>query len=388
MRRAVAVAVAGVVLTLAAFMFDAGPLFVVGAGFVLIGVGTPIWVWLTARSATIRRRLIAERVTEDEPVEAMIEVRRGPLGLPGAEVRDPLARDPVLLNGPLALLTGDAQADIRVVARFQRRGLRRLGPPRLIVRDALSLASVVRTGTGPAQEVLVLPRTERVRWASDQLGRRVQGVDLGTTDEPLAAVDMDGLRPYRVGTPASRIHWSALARGAGLLERRLRADGQARPLVVLDARQAGGPAPPEDLDAAVRATASLTLELARRGGCRLLLPGDRRPVTVESDLRGWEALHTRLALLPGGEGSPPPALGEGMAYGPLFYVAARSQLRLPATLTRSRGGLRMLVLPASLAGAMERTPTFEVSGCHGFVLRGGQAARGTRAGSVVGGARR
>ena len=38
----------------------------------------------------------------------------------------------------------------------------RLAPPRLIVRDALSLASIVRGGSGPVQEVLVLPRTERV----------------------------------------------------------------------------------------------------------------------------------------------------------------------------------------------------------------------------------
>jgi len=49
------------------------------------------------------RRLIAERVIEDEAVEAMIEVRRGPLGLPGAEVRDPLAGAPVRLKIPTQL---------------------------------------------------------------------------------------------------------------------------------------------------------------------------------------------------------------------------------------------------------------------------------------------
>ena len=54
--------------------------------------------------------------------------------------------------------------------------------------------------------------------------------------EPMGATEVDGLRPYRQGTPASRIHWPALARGAGLLERRLRADTDSRPLVVVDAR--------------------------------------------------------------------------------------------------------------------------------------------------------
>ena len=104
-----------------------------------------------------------------------------------------------------------------------------------------------------------------------------------------AAVDMDGLRPYRVGTPASRIHWPAVARGHGLIERRLQADGDSRPLVVLDARLPGPDAQSELLDAAVRAAASLVLELARRGGCGLLLPGEQRPISarwLSGDLQG------------------------------------------------------------------------------------------------------
>jgi uncharacterized protein (DUF58 family) len=369
MRRAGSVISAGLLLTLAAFVFDAAPLFVVGIGFMIIGIGTPVWVWRAARSATVRRRLIADRVTELEPVEAIIEVRRGRLGLPGAEVHDPLAHDPVVLRGPLTLLTGERSADIRVVARFERRGLRRLRPPALVVRDALSLVSILRPGSGQAQEVLVLPRTERVRWTGQERGRRVEGADLGSTDEPLAAVDIDGLRPYRLGTPASRIQWSALARGAGLLERRLKADGEARPVVVLDARHSRG-VPVEDLDAAVRAAASLTLELARRGGCRLLLPGDRRPIVVESDLRGWDTLHTRLALLEGGPNAPTAAVTDTLAGGPMFYVAAQAPGRLPSPLTRSRGALRALVLPISQTGDRQ-APSFEVSGCQGFILRAG-----------------
>ena len=146
------------------------------------------------------------------------------------------------LSRPLSLIAGGSKADVRVVARFARRGLRRLEPPSLIVRDMLELASATRVGEGSAQELLVLPRTEPVRWSGRDRGqRRAEGSDSRHAEEPLAAVDVDGLRPYRPGTPASRIHWAALARGAGLLERRLRADGDTRPLVVLDAR---APAPP------------------------------------------------------------------------------------------------------------------------------------------------
>ena len=46
------------------------------------------------------------------------------------------------------------------------------------------------------------------------------------------------------------------------------------------------------------------LALARSGGCRVLLPGDRVPTTLE-DVGGWPAMHRRLATLePGGRAAP------------------------------------------------------------------------------------
>ncbi len=363
MRRARAVAAAGALLLLAAFAFDAAPLFVAGAGFGLLGALTPAWIWLAARGAGVARRLAVDQAVEDEPVEAIITVRRGPLGLPGAEVHDAIARHPIAVGAPLALLTGERAAEIRVVARFERRGRRRLEPPRLLVRDALGLATVSRRGHGPVSELLVLPRTEPVQWGGRNGGRVRLGGAGSTAEEPLAAVDLDGLRPYRAGTPASRIHWPALARGQGLIERRLRADGEARPLVVLDARH-GSQA---ELDAVVRATASLTLELARRGGCRLLLGGERRPVTIEPDLRQWPAAHVRLALVVAT--TAPPVLSAAGRASAVFYVAACDPRRPPAALAALRGGARTLVVPESL-GAAKPVASFAVAGCRGFELGG------------------
>jgi hypothetical protein len=183
---------------------------------------------------------------------------------------------------------------------------------------------------------------------------------------------VDGLRPYRPGTPASRIHWPALARGAGLIERRLRADGDSRPLVVLDARcgPAGGEVDAgEVLDAAVRAAASLTLELARRGGCRLLLPGERRAVPVESDLAGWPGVHARLALVEGGVAERPPVLGPGAKAGPVLYVAAQALERLPAAISGAGARSCLLVLPAGVPAPAGATLSFEVCGCRGYALR-------------------
>ena len=374
MRRAGAVAVAGLALILVALMFDAAPVFVPGIALLVLGVVAPAWVQLAARAAGIERQLDSDRVVEDEPIEATIEVSRGHWGLPGAAVLDPLAGKPVLLYAPMSLLSGSQSASVRIVARFPRRGIRRIDPPTLVVSDALELARVVRVSPSPPQELLVLPRTERVRWApgAGEKWRRAAGM---ASVEPMGATEIDGLRPYRQGTPASRIHWPALARGAGLLERRLQADTDSRPLVVLDARGSG---PPEHLDAAVRAAASLVLELGRRVGCGLLLPGEHRPLEVEPDLTAWPIAHTKLALIDGGEGgadSRAPGLAPGARSAQVVYVAATSLARLPPALLGAGVRAAVLVVPTPLVTQPMHDATFEVAGCIGFVVGIGRRRR-------------
>src|SRR5579859_4786360 len=251
--RAAAVVVAGLALTLVAFIFDASLLFVAGIALTLIGIAAPAWVWASAAGAQAQRHLHAERIVEEEPLEATVEVRRSWIGLPGAEVVDPFTSSRLELSGPLSMLRGARVVQVRVVTRFPRRGLQFLAAPALVVSDPLDLARVERVSAEPSQQLLVLPRTEPVRWLGAGRSRRFELPDGQSPAEAFAAVDVDGLRPYRPGTPASRIHWPAVARGAGLIERRLQADGDSRPLIVLDSR---GEVPIELLDAAVRATAS------------------------------------------------------------------------------------------------------------------------------------
>jgi uncharacterized protein (DUF58 family) len=370
-RRAGAVAVAGLALILVALLFDAAPVFVPGIALVVLGVVAPAGVQLAARAAGIERQLDSDRVVEDEPIEATIEVSRGHWGLPGAAVLDPLAGKPVLLYAPMSLLSGSQSASVRIVARFPRRGIRRIDPPTLVVSDALELARVVRVSPSPPQELLVLPRTERVRWAAGagEKWRRAAGM---ASVEPMGATEVDGLRPYRQGTPASRIHWPALARGAGLLERRLQADTDSRPLVVLDARGSG---PPEHLDAAVRAAASLVLELGRRVGCGLLLPGEHRPLEVEPDLTAWPIAQTKLALIEGGPETRAPGLAPGARSAQVVYVAATSLARLPPGLLGAGVRAAVLVVPTPLITQSMHDATFEVAGCVGFVVGIGRRRR-------------
>jgi len=370
-RRAAAVVVAGLALILVALLFDAAPLFVPGVAIILLGVVAPVWVFMAARGATIERTLDSERVIEDEPIEATIEVKRGPWGLPGAAVLDPLAGEPVSIRSPMSIVSGSSSASVRIVASFPRRGIRRIEPPTLVVSDALELARAVRESPSPAQELLVLPRTERVKWVpgAGEKWRRATGA---APLEPFGATEVDGLRPYRQGTPASRIHWPALARGAGLLERRLRADAETRPLVVVDARCDG---PPEHLDAAVRAAASLVLELGTRTGCGLLLPGEFRPLEVEQDLIAWPVAHARLALVEGGPGTRAPGLAPGARSAQVLYVAATPHARLPAGLAGAGVRAAILVLPKALATQPRNEASFEVAGCLGFVVGAGRRVR-------------
>jgi uncharacterized protein (DUF58 family) len=381
-QRAIAVGLSGCALVLVAFLFDASPLFVPGVALMAIGLLAPAWVWMGARGADARRRLSAGRVVEGEPLEASVEVRRGRLGLGGwgrFEVIDPFTGSRLDLAGALSPLRGEREVSVRVVTHFSRRGMRTLAPPSLVVSDPLELARVERESAAPAQKLLVLPRTEAVRWLTSAGGRRFDQPDGDASAEAQAAVDMDGLRPYRVGTPASRIHWPAVARGAGLIERRLQADGDSRPLIVLDARNPDPDAPAALLDAAVRAAASLALDLARRGGCGLLLPGEQRATAIDRELVSWPAAYARLAMVEGGPLARAPKLSPSTGrLGATIYVAAAPTARLAAILTAAGAGPArpaMLVVPHEqltggrphgLRGRM--LATLDVSGCRGFRL--------------------
>jgi uncharacterized protein (DUF58 family) len=357
MRRAAAVAIAGGLLLLAALAFEASTLFVPAAALLALSALTTVWMRLAGRAVRISRILDVDRVLEEQPVEARIQIH-GPFGLPGAKVHDPLS------GGAIAIASSRSrELELRVLSRFPRRGRIVLPTPYLRLGDPLGLAESIGRSSAPAQELLVLPRTERVSWREAGGHPELHSAGAVVTPEPTGATELDGLRHYRPGTPASRIHWPALARGAGLLERRLLPDGDSGPLVVLDARGSG---PESLLDAAVRAAASLTLELARRDGCDLLLPGQRRPLHVGRDLASWPDAHARLALVDGGPDANMPVLGPGRRSGTIFYVAARP-LREPPVAPEWRVGL-VLVLPWELAGARPQAPSFDVSGCSGFVI--------------------
>lgn len=352
MRPAAATALLGLGFLLLAATFDAEPLYVPGVAFVLLAGASAGWVALGARGVTVSRRVEVRRALEEQPVAIDVIVTAGRLPLPSGLIDDPL------LPAPAPMSPGKRRTEVRIKARFSRRGRKELGAPSVVVRDAFGLATRVVASEASA-ELLVLPRLAPVV-AGPGSG---EGSGLATRrGRPTVAaeIDLDGLRPHREGAPASRIFWPALARRGELMERRLRADGDTRPLVVVDPR---APAREEDLDAAVRAAASLVVHLAKTGGCALLLPGDRRPTGMEETLTGWAHLHVRLALLDAARG--PNVAGLAARRGPVLYIVARASARPPQALLHAPGAQRMLIVPGGLEG---RRPAFTVAGCSAYEI--------------------
>jgi uncharacterized protein (DUF58 family) len=358
-RSALGCAALGLMLLVVAGTFDAEPLYVTGSALLLLGAGAWVWIRAGAWGARIDREIGARSVLEEEPLAVRIDVSSGRLPLPPGWIDEPLLPDPVRFR------PGRRRARVRIEVTFAHRGRRELAPPALVLRDPFGLAQRVVTGAR-SDEVLVLPRLFPVR--ASPSGGEAMPAHARAALIAAAETEIDGLRPLREGTSASRIHWQSLARGAGLMERKLISEADSRPLVVLDPR-GGAAADRAALDAAVRAAASLTVHFARRQGCGLLLPGDRRATIVDPDLLAWPQAHVRLALVDDRTG--PSLVAAQNRRGLVVFVAARPLDRPPRGLGRTPGGC-LLIVPAPLPG---RRAVLEVAGCHGYVAtRTGAAA--------------
>jgi uncharacterized protein (DUF58 family) len=363
----------GVALVLCGAGFDSPSLLVAGVGLLALAVAAIVWVGL-ARPRRLVREPGPARIIEGEPYPLRLRAEGARVPPPAGVLADSLLERPIAV-GPR--WRGSFTAAVQLTGR----GRRHLAPARLEVRDPLGLRTVALVGEDPG-DLLVLPRIEPVlaagRGGGGARAASLTGLEDGAAVSRLDAraieLEVDGLRAYREGSPASRIHWPAVARTGELIERRLVAGADAAPLVVLDASE---PASGEALDAAVRAAASLCFSLAQAGGCAALLPGDRRATELDPDLRTWAQVHARLALAePGGR---PPAIGRAARAGVLFWVTAAARPALPPSL-RAGVAARYVVAPAGARFARgSGGVAFTVSGCEGHRVSARMRAPARRA---------
>jgi uncharacterized protein (DUF58 family) len=277
MRRGLATELLGFALLLAAALLGSIALFAFALGLLVVVAGSLLATALGARRARVTRTVDQTEVVEGRPLTLRFDIA-GLRGLPvHAEVRDELGKWHRIERGSAHRLTID------------RPGPHLIGPSAVRVRDDLRLFSRRRKAGEPAV-VLVLP-------APANAGPQAipQGADPGGDPEP------DGLQPYSRGTPVGRIHWPSVARAGEWQERRVISAPRGMPLVVVDLSGA-----PSDgaVDWTLRAAAGQIHGLARAGGCRVLLPGERLPIPVENVAEGWPTVHRRLASARGTRDAP------------------------------------------------------------------------------------
>ena len=242
MRSALGCTALGVLLLVVAGTFDAEPLYVTGAALVLLGAGAAAWIGLGAWGATIHRTVAKRSVVEEEPLAVVIEAVRGRLPLPPGWIDEPLLPEPVRLTA------GRSRARVRAEVTFGRRGRRVLAPP------GARAARPVRAGAAGRDRrrtptrcscSRACCRSARPR-AGERASARTRAPRWSPPPRPrsTACASTARARPRR-GSTGRRV-----ARGAGLMERKLISEADSRPLVVLDPR---APASQDALDASVRA---------------------------------------------------------------------------------------------------------------------------------------
>jgi uncharacterized protein (DUF58 family) len=329
----------------------------------LIAAAATTWVWIAANGARLVRSVGSPSVEENEVLAITVSMSRSRVPLPGGEVR-------AWAGGPALAVSGPGGSVVSSGVRFACRGRHQLSPASLLVADPLGLCS--RAIASTADEVLVLPRVETVRFAAVGCAPAILGRQAVIAADA-AATEVDSLQPLRPGTPASRIHWPTVARTATLMERRLIADGDEAPLVVVDPRN---PSSLAALDRAMRAAASLCVHLALRGGCALLLPGDRRPTPIDAALCGFAESHARLAVLAPEAGAP----ASGCVTGANVVLWVTAALGAAAALEADRARIRYLVSPHP---SRARPVQFTVAGCAGQRLDGARSETQQRGPSPI-----
>lgn len=285
MRWGLAAGSLGLALLLAAALLGSVALFAFALGLLVLVAACLVATLLGGARVVVERTVDRSEVVEGQPVTLRFSVR-GLRGLPvHAEVRGE--------DGAWQRLERDSSR--RCV--IERPGPHLVDPSGVRVRDDLGLFSSRRRTAGSPAVVLVLPAPANVA-----LLQQAPGTYPGGDPEP------DGLQAYFPGTPVGRIHWPSVARAGEWQERRVVTAPQGMPFVVVDL--SGAPSE-EAIDWTLRAAAGQIQSLARAGGCRVLLPGERLPLPVANVAEGWPGMHRRLAGLRSAIGAAPPTAPPG-----------------------------------------------------------------------------
>jgi uncharacterized protein (DUF58 family) len=199
-----------------------------------------------------------------------------------------------------SLRPGDVQ-EVQYTVRSHTRGVHRIGPLGVRVRDPFGLTLRTAAVSGDA-EIIVLPRVVPLPHG------RALGSGIGSEGSVPHMVALHGeddqtVREYRDGDDLRRIHWPATARTGELMVRQEDRPAKRRAVVVLDTRAVGhaGSGRSSSLEWCVTTAASVTAHVVDSGYAVHLLTADPRSDTgVHHDESLAEGLETlaRVGLGP------------------------------------------------------------------------------------------
>jgi uncharacterized protein (DUF58 family) len=173
-----------------------------------------------------------------------------------------------------SLRPGDVQ-EVQYTVRSHTRGVHRIGPLGIRVRDPFGLTLRTAAVSGDA-ELVVLPRVVPL-----PQGRSL-GSGIGSEGSIPHMVALHGeddqtVREYRDGDDLRRIHWPATARTGELMVRQEDRPAKRRAVIVLDTRTSGhaGSGRSSSLEWCVTTAASVTAHVVDAGYAVHLLTADR-----------------------------------------------------------------------------------------------------------------
>ena len=171
-----------------------------------------------------------------------------------------------------------------VVARYEvlsrPRGIYRVGPVALAVRDPLAMAEAGGT-TGRVDRLVVYPAVEDLYGLPIVRGHDPTVNTARSSLSPTGGDDFFTLREYQHGDDLRRVHWPSSAKRDNLMIRQLEMPWQSRALIVLNPRASSYPSQ-ESFEQAVRGAASAMRHLYASSYFPTVWLGGRRATTVTS----------------------------------------------------------------------------------------------------------
>ena len=222
------------------------------------------------------RTAVPARIAIDERAVVTVRVRNGeatasPVVMAEESIDYALGDRPRFVLP--SLRPGESQ-EVQYTVRSHSRGVHRIGPLGIRVRDPFGLTLRSAAVSGDA-EVVVLPRVLPLP------GARSLGSGIGSEGSVPHMVALHGeddqtVREYRDGDDLRRIHWPATARTGELMVRQEDRPAKRRAVVILDSRRSGhgGTGRSSSLEWCVTMAASVTAHVVDAGYAVHLVTAD------------------------------------------------------------------------------------------------------------------